>query len=119
MIREYEMESLQGDIVVPELVQRKAELAFRRIQVEIRERERIAFYRKKRGRRFWVSIAVAAAVMGAVTACTAAYIRWNKGLEEEFHVTAEQKNCLEDNKITALLQTNICASWTGMAVPLI
>ncbi|MCI8727148.1 MAG: DUF4179 domain-containing protein [Hungatella sp.] len=100
-MREKEMDLLVKEIEIPEIVQRKADIAFKRIQEEDWERRRIISYRKARNRKFAVIVAATAGIMAAVTACTAAYLHWSRGLEAELHVTEAQKRYLEDIKIAA------------------
>lgn len=117
-MREYEMEPLQKDIVIPGIVKKKTDLVLEQIRAESRGKDRHLSGRTIRteGRKFWTAVAVAAAAMGAVTACTAACLHWSRGLEEELHVTQGQKKYLEDKKIAAPAQTGSGMTSAGVTV---
>lgn len=94
------IESLQRDIVIPDIVQQKANLAFAQIK-----NERTHTYRKpvKRIRRkaVWASIAAATLMLGAMSVCAATYFHWGKGMEENLHATEAQKQFLEEKQIAS------------------
>ena len=115
-MREQEIEMLQSEVIIPEIVQRKANLAFRQIQEESREKERVISYRRARNRKFLVAVAAAAGIMGAITACTAVYLHWSRGLEAELHVSEEEKRYLEDIKIAAPAGENSGVTSAGVTV---
>ncbi len=115
-MREQEIEMLQSEVIIPEIVQRKANLAFRQIQEESREKERVISYRRARNRKFLVAVAAAAGIMGAITACTAVYLHWSRGLEAELHVSEEEKRYLEDIKIVAPAGENSGVTSAGVTV---
>lgn len=63
------------------------------------QRKKRPVYRKKRSRFTLVSVAAAAAIL---TGCVVfAAVRWNKGLEEYFHLTTEQQEFLEEQNMAA------------------
>ena len=102
------MSVLQSDIVIPEIVQKKANMAFQKIretntidskeQTNIRTEKR----RKPRMRKRGVILFVAAAVLalGSVTAL-AAYQNWSKGLSEDLQISEEQKEELQEEGAVA------------------
>lgn len=106
------MSVLQSDIVIPEIVQKKADMAFRKIResnainnenatgrpknVTVKKGSRR--HMKKRG----IAIFIAAAVLalGSITVL-AAYQNWNKSLSEEFRISEEQKEELQEEGAVA------------------
>lgn len=88
------IESLQREIVIPDIVQTKADQAFQRIR---QDNGKAAAMRT--GGRKWktVWIAVAAAVLAlGTTVCAAVYLYGGKGLESELMMSPEQKQILEE-----------------------
>lgn len=115
-MREEDIRILQRDIEIPDVVLKKADLAFKRIQEESREQERISLYRRAKNRKIRIAMAAAAAVMGMVTACTAAYLHWSRGMEAEFHATEEQKRYLEEIKIASPAEKERGVTYEGVTV---
>lgn len=97
------MDKLQSELVIPEVVQERAELTLNRIRKEQKKKEKvIRMGRKRRRKTMWVLIAAAVFVFGTMTVC-AAYLRWSRGIEAEFNATEEQKQLLEEEQYTAPL----------------
>lgn len=102
------IQNLQREIVIPDIVQRKADLAFRQIKRECAE-EKSAERKNTRGKNakrkkkttVWTILAAALLLLGTMTACAAAYIHWSKGMEEELHATPEKKVILEEEKMVS------------------
>lgn len=95
------MEKMQSEVVIPDVVQERAELAFEKI----RKREGKAVKMRSRRRRWktmWIAVAAAVFALGTMTVC-AAYLRWSRGLEAQFNATDEQKQLLEDGQYAAPL----------------
>lgn len=104
------MSVLQSDIVIPEIVQKKANMAFQKIresdvedgktQTNIQIKKR----RKPRMRKRGIMIFVAAAVLalGSITVL-AAYRNWSKSLSEEFRISEEQKEELQEERAVAFV----------------
>lgn len=90
---------LQSDVVIPEIVQHKADLAFEQIrQSGTKQKKR----RKPRMRKRGITVVIAAAVLalGGVTVF-AAYQSWSKGLSDELQISQEQKEELEEEGAVA------------------
>ncbi|MBD5457648.1 MAG: hypothetical protein HDR27_03630 [Lachnospiraceae bacterium] len=101
------MEKMRSEVVIPEVVQERAELAFEKIRKkEGKKAVKMSLEKKRSGRRrgkaMWVAVAAAVFALGTMTVC-AAYLHWSKGLEAEFNATDEQKQLLEDEQYTAPL----------------
>lgn len=95
---------LQQDIVIPAVVQEKANLAFRQIQSERKANRTKNNHRK--WKTIWLPIAAAVLVFGT-TVCAAVYVRWSKGLETQLEVTEEQKTVLEETQIAAPVNNSV------------
>ena len=123
------IQNLQREIVIPDIVQRKADLAFRQIKresakeksterVKMDKKDRKKEYKKtdnrkdcqkemkrslkrRRKKTVWTILAAALLLLGTMTACAAAYIHWSKGMEEELHATPEKKIILEEEKMVS------------------
>ena len=100
-------EVLSQDIQIPEIVQNKANEAFRQIRCEApqsgkEENEnmsaRVLFSNGKR-RKLTIAILVAAMILGTITVGAAVYKKWSQGIEEEFHVDEEKKQFAEDSGV--------------------
>ena len=97
------MSVLQSDIVIPEIVQKKANMAFQKIResdvTDDKEQTNIQIKkrRKPRMRKRGIIVFVAAAVLalGSITAL-AAYQNWSKSLSEELRISEEQKEELQE-----------------------
>lgn len=97
------MDKLQSELVIPEVVQERAELTLNRIRKGQKKKEKvIRMGRKRRRKTIWVLIAAAVFVFGTMTVC-AAYLHWSRGIEAEFNATEEQKQLLEEEQYTAPL----------------
>lgn len=93
-MREKEIvDRMQQDIVIPDIVQIKADDAFRKIQKENNKVVRMHTHKRK-WKTVWVAVAAAVLVLGT-TVCAAAYIHWSRGLKAEFQMTPEEKQLLE------------------------
>lgn len=84
------IECLQKDIVIPAIVQQKADLAFAQIG-----NGQVHTYRKAA----WVSIAAATLMLGTMSVFAAAYFPWGQGMTEQLHATETQKQFLEETQI--------------------
>lgn len=102
------MSVLQSDIVIPEIVQKKANMAFQKIRESIaidgkeQTNTRTDQKRKPRMKKRGMIIFVAAAVLalGSITVL-AAYQNWSKSLSEEFRISEEQKKELQEEGAVA------------------
>ena len=95
-MRENEIiKNLQKDIVVPQVVQRKADQMFAQIKEDSGLNKR-KHYRNMTWRSVRIAAACAMLVCGTVTVCAAAYMHWSSGMEAEFQATQEQKIFLEE-----------------------
>lgn len=98
------MDKLRSELVIPDVVQERAELALDRIKKEQKKKGKIMRMQKKRRRKsMWLLIAAAVFVFGTMTVC-AAYLRWSRGIEAQFQATDGQKQMLEEEQYTAPLQ---------------
>lgn len=95
---------LQEEIVIPDIVQAKANAAFEVIQREAKLYQREENMEKKTekitafkmNRKKWSAAILAAALaVGTVTVGAAAYMKWSGGMEKELRVTEEQKEMAE------------------------
>ncbi|MDE7271618.1 MAG: DUF4179 domain-containing protein [Lachnospiraceae bacterium] len=107
MNREKAIETLQRDIVIPDIVQQKADLVLEQIKREEtgRSGKRMTYSRKVKRKGMWIAVAAAVLVLGTV-AC-AAYMHWSRGMEEKFNVTQEQKVYLEENQFTVPMNDSV------------
>lgn len=92
------IESLQQNIVIPDIVQKKADYAFHKIKKENGKVARL-YSHKRKWKTIWIAAAIAALALGT-TVCAAAYMHWSKGLEGELQATEEQKRLLEEGQYT-------------------
>lgn len=98
------MDKLRSELVIPDVVQERAELALDRIKKEQKKKGKVMKMRTKGKRKsMWLLIAAAVFVFGTMTVC-AAYLRWSQGIEAQFQATDEQKQMLEEEQYTAPLQ---------------
>lgn len=92
------IECLQKDIVIPTVVQQKADLAFAQIR-----NEHVNTYRESGGKirrkAAWVSIAAATLMLGTMSVFAAAYFPWEQGMTEQLHATEAQKQFLVETQI--------------------
>ena len=101
-------EVLKRDVEIPDIVMKKAEGAFAKIQEEdkIPEKTKITPLSQKRKRKKLPAkrmFLVAAAVMlgaGGVTAGAAAYMRWSKTASEGMQASEETQKKMEETKFT-------------------
>lgn len=107
MKKENAIETLQMDIVIPDIVQQRANHVFEQIKSGKRENGgKIMRYSGKATRKgMWVAVAAAVLVLGTV-AC-AAYMHWSSGMEEKFNVTQEQKVYLEESQVTMPMNDSV------------
>ncbi len=100
-------ERLQETIVVPDIVQQRADLVLAQIRKEsIAEREGGKQMRYA-GRRMWAAVAAAVLVLGLGTVACAVYLHWSRGMEEWFDATPEQKEYLEETRITVPMNDSV------------
>lgn len=100
------IESLQKEIVIPDIVQQKANLAFAQIKNEG------AFTRRKstgkiRRKTVWAAIAAAALSLGTMSVCAAAYFHWGQGMEKNLHATESQKRFLEETQLASPVYNSV------------
>lgn len=95
------MEKMQSEVIIPDVVQERAELAFEKIRKKEGKVMKMRS-KKRRWKTMWVAVAAAVFVLGTMTVC-AAYMHWSKGLEAGFDATDEQKQLLEEEQYTAPL----------------
>lgn len=96
-MRERDMiERLQREIVIPDIVQAKADQTFQKIQKENRKELTMRTGRKK-WKTVWAVVAAAVLALG-MTVCAAVYRYGSKGLEAELMMTPEQKRFLEEKE---------------------
>lgn len=107
MKKEHAVETLQRDIVIPDIVQQRADLVFEQIKSGKRENGgKVMRYSGKAVRKgIWAAAAAAVLVLGTV-AC-AAYMHWSRGMEEKFNVTQEQKAYLEESQVTMPMNDSV------------
>lgn len=100
-------EILNQEIQIPEVVQNKANEAFARIQCEALQskmegNKRVntgALFRKGKRRKLTMAILVTVLILGTITVGAAAYMKWSQGIEEEFYVSEEKKQFVEDSGV--------------------
>lgn len=102
--------ALQEDVVIPSIVEEKAQAAFRRIKQEAEEPKenagsRTAKVQRRKPSRKKTAFLVAAAVLvlGTVTVGATAYIKWSRGFSEGLQATPEQQAKLEEENMATLL----------------
>lgn len=98
------IDKLQQDIVIPAIVQEKADLAFSRIQSE--RTDKTMHQRNRKWKTIWLPIAAAVLALGT-TVCAAVYFQWSKGLESQLQVTEEQKQILEETHVAAPVSNSV------------
>lgn len=106
------MEKMRSEVVIPDVVQERAELAFEKIRTK--EGKKVVKMRsgKRRWKTMWIAVAAAVCALGTMTVC-AAYLRWSKGLEAGFHATDEQKQLLEEGQYAAPLNNENSGNGEG------
>lgn len=102
-------ERLQETIMVPDIVQQRADQVFAQIRKEGSTGKgggkQMGYTGKTVKRGMWAAVAAAVMTFGAV-AC-AAYMHWSRGMEEQLNVTPEQKVYLEENQVTAPVNKSV------------
>lgn len=99
IMREKEIiESLQQDIVIPDIVQKKANLAFQKIKKE--NKVVVMRSRKRKWKTMWIAVAAAVLALGT-TVCAAVYMYRSRGLEGELQMTQDDKTLLEESEYMA------------------
>lgn len=93
------IESLQKEIVIPDIVQKKADQAFKKIKKE-NSKMIMMRSRKRKWKTMWIAVAAAVLALGT-TVCAAVYLYRSKGLEAEFQMTQDEKTLLEENDYMA------------------
>ena len=116
---------LQEDIIIPDIVQKKAEAAFEAVRKEQVNEERQeksgekrAVSRRRRMTKKQIGLLVSAAVLaaGAVTAGAAAYMKWSKSLSQGMQASDEMQRKLEDVKmVVPVNKTSVCNGITVTA----
>ena len=85
-MREKEIvDRMQQNIVIPDIVQMKADDAFRKIQKQNNKVVRMHNHKRK-WKSVWITVAGSVLALGT-TVCAAAYIHWSRGLKAEFPMT--------------------------------
>ena len=90
------IEKLQSEIIIPDIVQIKADQIFRKIQKENRK-ELTMRAGKRKGKLVWAAVAAAVLALGT-TVCAAVYKYGGRGLVAEFRMTPEEKQILEEKE---------------------
>lgn len=100
------MDKLQSELIIPDVVQRRAESALEKIKKEQNRKGKVMKTGRKRRRKKSIMILIAAAVfvLGTMTVC-AAYLHWSRGIEAQLQATEEQKQMLEKEQYAAPLQS--------------
>lgn len=106
------IETLQGDVIIPEVVQNKMNETLKGIQDRGQQGSKIVRFGdqavqpvvKRSKRRFGMIAAIAALVITTVSVGAAVYMNWSKGLEANLHVEEAQKPKLEENKTTTFME---------------
>ncbi|MDE7339119.1 MAG: DUF4179 domain-containing protein [Lachnospiraceae bacterium] len=106
------MEKMQSEVIIPDVVQERAELAFEKIRTKEGKRVVKMRSRKRRWKTMWIAVAAAVFALGTLTVC-AAYLRWSKGLEAGLHATDEQKQLLEEGQYAAPLDNENSGNGEG------
>lgn len=106
------LEQLNSDVVIPQKVRVKADMAFESIRKEAEltknsQTERIPRQENKKttvggrkkmtSKRIWILSAAAILAAGCVSVGAAIYMNWSKSLSEGLRATEEQKKTLEDS----------------------
>ncbi|MDE6606534.1 MAG: DUF4179 domain-containing protein [Lachnospiraceae bacterium] len=100
------IENLQREIVIPEIVQQKANLAFAQIKNEYAHTYRKPVKRIKR-KAVWASISAAALMLGAMSVYATTYFHWGGGIEEHLHAAESQKQFLEEKQIASPVYSSV------------
>lgn len=109
MRKDETVKSLQREIVIPDIVQQKAGIAFAQIRNEQVQTDRRPA--GKIGRKaFWAFAAAATLMLGTMTVFAASYFQWGAGLTERLRATESQKEFLEENGIAAPVNLSVAES---------
>ncbi|MCM1039415.1 MAG: DUF4179 domain-containing protein [Ruminococcus sp.] len=92
------IKSLQQDIVIPDIVQKKADLALKKINNE--SKMIVLRSRKRKWKTMWIAATAAVLALGT-TVCAAVYMYQSKGLKAELQMTPEDKVLLEKSDYMA------------------
>lgn len=93
-------EMMQIEITVPDIVQEKADLTFEQIRTE-RTYHKMKTRQMSRSRRVLPLVAAAAVLTFGTTVCAAGYLKWSRGLQNEFKATEEERQMLQTEEFTA------------------
>lgn len=93
-------EMMQIEITVPDIVQEKADLTFEQIRTE-RTYHKMKTKKINRSRRVLPLVAAAAVLTLGTTVCAAGYLKWSRGLQNEFKATEEERQMLQTEQFTA------------------
>lgn len=102
------LERLEQEVTVPEIVRKKADMAFETIRSGQAERGGSRYRnerensprhsgakRRKTGRRILIAAAAAVLATGVVSVGAATYLRWSGGFSERLQISEEQQKVLE------------------------
>ena len=102
--------TLQQNIEIPDIVTKKANMAFEQIRKDAgSSSDKIVTYQKpvKKSRKKYVAAAlIATMTVGAVSAY-AAYTNWSHGMKEELRISEEQQKNLEANGMAAFSDASV------------
>lgn len=93
------IELLQKEIVIPDIVQQKADQAFAQIQAEASKETAKKRPRRMFHRHIWIAAAAATFLIGTVTVA-AAYIHHSRSLSGGLQISAEQQQMLSENNLS-------------------
>lgn len=112
------LEQLNEDVVIPQKVREKADMAFEMIRKDAEQAKNLQMQygaqpeSEKRNRtgtkklskkRIFLLAAAAVLSVGCVSAAASAYMKWSKSLSEGLHATEEQKTMLEDTGMVNMI----------------
>ena len=98
------LETLKKDVEIPEIVNKKADEAFKKIYAQCENGEAKAGMRPKRFHTKRITVLVAAAVTLCAVTAAAAAIRWSHSLSEGLQATEEQMKQLETNGMNTFVE---------------
>lgn len=93
-------EMMQIEITVPDIVQEKADLTFEQIRTE-RTYHKMKTKKISRSRRVLPLVAAVVVLTFGTTVCAAGYLKWSRGLQNEFKATEEERQMLQTEQFTA------------------
>lgn len=94
------VEMMQMEIRIPDIVQEKADLTYEQIRTE-RTYQKMKRRKINRNRRVLPLVAAVAVLAFGTTVCAAGYLKWSRGLQNEFEGTEEQRQMLQTEQIAA------------------